>query len=137
MDENGLSAIHNAIGTADQQVHDLPEVVEILALLMDHGVDISIPDGTEQEFRPLHRTAKTKNVSATKRLLAENPDIVNLTDAKGNTALYHACAQPNQKIPLIQELLDKGANFAGKARPPMPDRNGQSIGQLLDERNLR
>ncbi|KAL8827405.1 MAG: hypothetical protein Q9191_003201 [Dirinaria sp. TL-2023a] len=133
--EDGLGTIHNAIGTADVE-HDSPEALEILTLLIDHGVEASAPDSTEQRFRPLHRAAMTKNVSATRFLLDKDPEMVNLVDAEGKTALYQACATPNQKMALVKELMEKGADFADKPRPLMPDYHGQSIGRYLDAKGL-
>lgn len=134
--DDGLGAIHNAIGTADV-MHDPPETKEILSLLIDKGVDASARDSTKEQLRPLQRAAMTKNVSATKFLLEKNPDMVNLVDAEGRTALYHACATPNQKLALIKELVDQKADFAGKPRPSMPDSDGQMIVRYLDEKGLK
>lgn len=134
--DDGLGAIHNAIGTADNVIHEPPETIEILILLIDQGVEASAPDCTKERLRPLHRAVMTKNVSATRFLLKKNPDMVNLLDKNGKTALYHACATPNQKLALIEELVDKNANFADKPRPSMPDCDGQMITRYLDERHL-
>lgn len=106
-------------------------------MLIDQGVDASAPDFTKEQLRPLHRAVMTKNVSATKFLLKKGPDMVNLVDAEGKTALYHACATPNQKMALIEELVGKHADFAGKPRPPMPDCDGQAIARYLDTRDLK
>ncbi|KAL8719790.1 MAG: hypothetical protein Q9225_003251 [Loekoesia sp. 1 TL-2023] len=134
--EDGLGAIHNAIGTADV-LHEPPAVKEILNMLIDQGVDASAPDSTKEKLRPLHRAVMTKNVSATKFLLEKNPDMVNMVDAEGKTALYHACATPNQKMALIEELVDKHADFAGKPRPLMPDCDGQAITRYLDKKDFK
>lgn len=134
VDGYGLGTIHNAIGTADG--HDSPETLKILALLIDHGVEASARDSTKERFRPLHRAAMTKNVSATRFLLDKDPEMVNLVDAEGRTALYQACATPNQKMALVKELIERHADFAGKPRPLMPDCRGQSIGRYLDEKGL-
>lgn len=136
VDGDGLGTIHNAIGTADIE-HDSPETLDILAVLIDHGVEASARDATKERFRPLHRAAMTKNVSATRFLLDKDPEMVNLVDAEGRTALYQACATPNQKMALIRELMGRHADFAGKPRPLMPDCHGQSIGRYLDEKGLK
>lgn len=134
--DDGLGAIHNAIGTADV-MQESSETREILAMLIDKGVDPSACDCTEEQLRPLHRAAMTKNVDATKFLLRKCPDKVNLVDAQGRTALYHACATPNQKMLLIKELVHRNANFASKPRPPMPDRDGREIAGYLDGKGLK
>ncbi|KAG7005693.1 hypothetical protein G7Y79_00018g045000 [Physcia stellaris] len=134
--DDGLGAIHNAIGTADV-VQESSETIEILAMLIDKGVDPSACDCTRERLRPLHRAAMTKNVGAMRFLLEKYPDKVNLVDAEGKTALYHACATPDQKKPLIEEMVHRGANFAGESRPPMPDREGKKLARYLDEKNLR
>ena len=134
--EDGLGAIHNAIGTADV-IHDPPEIMDILNLLRSHGVDVSVRDSTKERLRPLHRAVMTKNVSATRFLLESNPDMVNLEDANSKTALFHACATPNQKLALIETLVENHADFAGEPRPPMPDHNGQIIARYLDEKGLQ
>lgn len=105
-------------------------------MLIEQGVDPSARDSTKEGLRPLHRAAMTKNVSVIKLLLERDKTIVNLVDAEGKTALYHACATPNQKMELIDELVDKGADFASKSRPPMLDLGGQMIARFLDERGL-
>lgn len=134
--DDGLGAIHNAIGTADV-MQESWETVEILDMLIDKGVDSSACDCTGEKLRPLHRAAITKNVGATRFLLEKCPDRVNQVDAKGRTALYHACATPNQKMPLIEELVHRNANFASKPRPPMPDRDGKTIPAYLDGKDLK
>lgn len=113
-----------------------PEIVDILTLLIRQGVKASARDFTKEQLRPLHRAAITKNVSATRFLLEKDPDMVNLVDAEGKTALYQACLTPNQKVALVEELLNKNADFAGKPRPPMPDHDGQLIARCLDERKI-
>ena len=134
--DDGLGAIHNAIGTADV-VQEASETRDILAMLIDKGVDPSACDCTKERLRPLHRAAMWRKVGATRFLLERYPDNVNLVDAEGRTALYHACETPNQKQPLIEELVHRGANFAGKPRPPMPDRDGRKIARYLDGMNLK
>ena len=118
-------------------MHEPQETIDILALLIREGVEPSARDSTKEQLRPLHRAAMTKNASAAKFLLEKDPGMVNLVDAGGMTALYHACATPNQKMALIEELVDKDADFAGKSRPPMPDCDGQSIARYLDKKNLK
>ena len=113
------------------------ETIDILAMLIDKGVDPSACDCTRERLRPLHRAAMFKNIGAMRFLLERYPDKVNLVDAEGKTALYHACATPDQKKPLIEELVHKGANFARKPRPPMPDREGRKLARYLDEKNLK
>ena len=134
--DDGLGAIHNAIGTADV-VRESAETMDILAMLIGKGVDPSACDCTRERLRPLHRAAMTRKVGATRFLLERYPDKVNLVDAEGRTALYHACSTPNQKQSLIEELVHRGANFAGKPRPSMPDREGRKIASYLDEKDLK
>ncbi|KAL9609065.1 MAG: hypothetical protein Q9167_006144 [Letrouitia subvulpina] len=80
--EDGLGAIHNAIGTADM-IHEPSEIIEILTLLIEQGVEASARDPTKEQLRPLHRAVMTKNVSVTKFLLEKDPDMINLVDAEG------------------------------------------------------
>ena len=134
--DDGLGAIHNAIGTADV-VDEPPETIEILAMLIENRVEASDCDYTEEQLRPLHRAAIRKNVSVTHFLLEKNPGMVNMVDAEGRTALYHACATPNQKIALVEELVNRKADFGGMARPRMTDCDGQSIIRYLDGKNVK
>ena len=106
-------------------------------MLIENGVEASACDYTEDRLRPLHRAAIRKNVSATRFLLEKNPDMVNMVDAKGRTALYHACEQPSQKKPLIRELVDRKADFGGRARPRMTGCDGQSIIRFLNSKGLK
>ena len=133
MGDDGLGAIHNAVGTEDRMT-DPPEIPQILSMLIDQGVAAATRDSTNEQLTPLHRAAMTKNVLATKLLLEKDPGMINLVDKEGKTALYHACAQPNQKLMLVEVLLDRDASFADKAQPPMPDHHGQEIERLINER---
>ncbi|KAL8968571.1 MAG: hypothetical protein Q9183_002403 [Haloplaca sp. 2 TL-2023] len=130
--DDGLGAIHNVIGTADVFLPEPSEVVDILNMLTEAGIEPSVPDSTKAQLRPLHRAVMWRMGKATKFLLEKNPEMVNLVDAEGKTALYHACATPNQKVALVQDLVRVKAGFADKPRPPMPDCNGQSIARYLD-----
>ena len=112
------------------------ETLDILELLIAQGVRPSARDSTEKQLRPLHRAAMTKNFSATKLLLEKDQAMVNLVDAEGRTALYHACLTPNQKLKLVEELVAKGGNFGDKQRPSMPDHDGQIIVNFLNEQNV-
>lgn len=113
------------------------EIKEILTLLIDRGVEPSARDYTKEQSRPLHQAVKTKNVSVTKFLLEKDPDMVNLVDGEGKTALYRACTTPSQNKALIEELVDKKADFGCKPRPPsMPDHGGQAIARYLDGKDL-
>ncbi|KAL8869866.1 MAG: hypothetical protein Q9174_003945 [Haloplaca sp. 1 TL-2023] len=136
IDEDGLGAIHNVIGTADVS-QEPSDIVDILNILSEAGIQLSVPDSTETQLRPLHRAVIWKMGKATKFLLDKDPEMVNLVDAEGRTALHHACATPDQKITLVQDLVHFGASFAGKQRPPMPDRNGRSIARYLDGKGLK
>ena len=133
--DDGLGAIHHAIGTKDV-TDDPPETVEIIQLLVKQGAKMSAPDLTDDRLTPLHRAAMTKNVSALKFLLDCDEKIVNIPDGHGNTALWHACTIPNQKPPLVKELIMRGADFAGKPRPELLGHNLQSIKRDLDENGL-
>ena len=106
-------------------------------MLIKNRVEASACDDTKEQLRPLHRAAITKNVSATRFLLAKNPGMVNMVDAEGRTALYHACATPNQKMALVEELVNRKADFGGMARPHITDCDGQSIIRYLDGKDLR
>ena len=106
-------------------------------MLIENRVEASDCDYTKERLRPLHRAAITKNVSATRFLLKKNPGMVNLVDAEGRTALYHACATPNQKQPLVEELVNRRADFGGMARPPMTGCDGQSIIRYLDGKHIK
>ena len=134
-EEDGLGAIHNAIGTADV-MEETRETIEVLELLIDHGVQPSAPDSTKEHLRPLHYAVKTRNLSATTFLLEKDQEMVNLPDAEGKTALYYACLQPNQVIKLVEQLVAKGANFGDRQRPSMPDVEGQIIIEFLDEQHV-
>lgn len=134
--DDDLGSIHNAIGTADVE-DEPPEIVEILTLLINQGVEASARDYTKEQLTPLNHAAMTKNIGVPKFLLEKAPAAVNLTDADGRTALYQACATPNQKRALIEELVDRNADFAGKPRPQMPDPVGQIIARYLDEKGLK
>ena len=112
------------------------ETIEILDMLIKQGVEASARDSTTAQLRPLHRAAMTKNVSATMFLLGKDPDMVNLGDVEGKTALLHACSTPSQKMALVEELVHKKANFGGMGRPQMPDHDGQAIARYLDEQGI-
>ena len=112
------------------------ETLDVLELLIGHGVNPTARDSTREQLRPLHRAAMTKNLSATKFLLEKNQAMVNLADAEGRTALYHACLTPNQNLKLVRELVAKGADFGDKQRPLMPDHGGQMIVDFLDEQHV-
>lgn len=118
-------------------IREPAQITEILTLLIDQGVEPSARDYTKEQLRPLHHAVMAKNVSVTRFLLEKDPDMINLVDGEGKTALYHACTTPDQNPALIKELVTKKADFGCQARPPpMRDHGGQEIARYLDKENL-
>ena len=83
--------------------------VEVMSYLCSRGIDINSTNREGENV--LHRTALNGNVSATKWILRNHPEIeINKANNDGNTPLHYAIQSGN--IEVIQLLLNHDANIS-------------------------
>jgi hypothetical protein len=86
----------------------------------------------------IHDFVTAGNLAGIESLLAEDPDLVNSKDSKGNTPLHHAVIKGNEEIGLF--LIDNGADVDavnGSGSTPLMiaiDRSRTGIARLLIEK---
>ncbi|XP_042565325.1 ankycorbin isoform X2 [Clupea harengus] len=92
LDAEGKSALHVAA---------LRGQVECLAVILAHGVDVSVIDASG--FTALHLAAKNNHQDCAKKLI-QSKSVVDAPDGSGKTALHHAAACGN--LPIVQLLCE-------------------------------
>lgn len=80
---------------------------EIFDYIIDQDIDVNAL--YENDYSPLMAAARNGNLHMLAKLLKKDVD-VNLRDKHGNTALFEAIFFNTNNLPLIQLLLDKGAD---------------------------
>ena len=132
-DDNGLGVLHCTIGKAEILNESLEgEIVDILRLLVEYKARVSTGDESELKQQPLHYCAMTGKCLAAEYILSVDPDVINLADGNGKTALYHACEHLSPKEKLVKLLLKKNATFGEKNRPNLHNVRHQRICKMLD-----
>lgn len=115
-DPNTLNAIHYAAENGS---------VNIVGLLLEHGVDVDTPNPTGQTA--LQCAARNGSEDVVKLLLQKGAD-VNARDENDHTALHGAAGQDNSNI--VEMLLDAGAD------PDAEDLDGNVAIDFAERRKL-
>ncbi|WOG85192.1 hypothetical protein DCAR_0104380 [Daucus carota subsp. sativus] len=91
----------------------------------------------------LHMAAKGQSVEVVNELISSKPDLINMLDSKGNTALHIATRKGRTKIILAllsrKEILDKKAiNKSGETALDTAEKTGHSeIANILEEHGVQ
>ena len=117
--DKGHGAMHCTVANEFIDESRAKESVSILKMLVSKGARIQAIEDSVEKRQPLHLCAITGNYFAAGYLLTIKPDIINSPDARGKTALYHACQQPSPSTKLVRMLLERGATFGKKSRPSL------------------
>ena len=131
-DDRGLRPVHRVIGETEDFT-EVPEVVEILKILVDHQAMVQAADETKKRRRAVHLCAATSNHKAVRYLLERNPQDVNVGDAEGRHPLDYACDRPSPNKDMVAFLLIRGATFGTKTPPPLRGVVGEVIRKLLNK----
>ena len=83
--------------------------IDIVRVLMDHGVEIIPSKSSGLKSTPLHEAVMANNVEIVETLLSVEPKLLELTDNRKWTALHFACQYGKPEVAKV--LMEKGANI--------------------------
>lgn len=125
--ENGAGVAEddgNPIHYAGQRKHK-----DICRMLVEHGAVDDLIESDDPDVLNLFRAAYSYDSDTVLDILSRRPDIVDVKDKHGRTALHEACTQGDTKT--VRALLTCGADVT------IRDNNGQSPADRASAHNQR